>query len=1117
MERAMTGLVDQPARLRALTDLDATLLVEAAAGTGKTSLIAGRLTVLLASGASPVSIAAITFTELAASELSVRVHLHVGQLLAGEIPESLRPAFPEGLQPAHRKALAAAAGKLDELTITTIHAFCQIIICSYAVEADIDPGAQILDAAQAEAAFDAIFDQWLRRRLGDTAPPGDTIATLSRDDPRHVVVTLHELARFHADHRGARTPRADLGGRPDIDLVDAVGEFRRWASSAPAEPKTLALLDQLEVLSAFYAQSFDPQPEFARLWALAHPPELSCMRKNSFELLRPRHKSAWERAAGKEHGSRLNTEAEEHFRRVDECFRALLGRIATAVVAKLSDELGEVLTDYAAFKRAAAVLDFDDLLERAGNLVRGHDAVRRALGERYRHIFVDEFQDTDPLQTEILFRIAAIEPAERWQDVRLHAGSLFVVGDPKQAIYRFRGADVGSYAAARAAIERQWPDNFLQVTANFRSRPSILDHVNRCFAPVFGVAGQPGYVALTSTVAAPHHNGPCVGKIVVDVQPGAYAADIREAEARAVAELCRRILASLRVRGTDGGLVPLTPGGIALLAPTTTDLWRYERALEALDIPFASQAGRNLFRRQEVQDFLALARTLADPRDTIAFGALMRGPLVGLSEEELLDVAASLPADPRGPAEHPRFSIATDVGHVSHPIARQALGILQELRRRARSLTPSLLLAEAMERLMVRPVLASRGQAAYPRAVANVEAFLERAKPYDVRGLKAFVRDATRDWREGAPHNEGRVDSDGDAIQIMTVHSAKGLEWPVVIPINTGSEFRRRDRFVHHSSDDTLHWLVGDVVPPQLMAALAADDESVARERERLWYVACTRARDLLVVPEVGQAQQKSWARVLDLGCQGLPVVDPPRGGTVATTDEAAPANSQSPEVFAAERARIAKAAPPLAWIRPSAHDADRTEVAETVLSDGFLDSLEVPVAVGAGRIRGLVLHKLMEEVLTGETAERLASLRARAPVLVRELAAMAEIDSQLPDAREIALTVLRTFRLPEIATLRSQLVTEVSVYAMVKDGAKPTALAGRIDAMAIEGGKPRVVLDWKSDIKPTDEDMRKHAIQLSKYLDATGAPKGALVYMSTGRVRWLERKSPPSEGTQSD
>jgi ATP-dependent exoDNAse (exonuclease V) beta subunit len=504
--------------------------------------------------------------------------------------------------------------------------------------------------------------------------------------------------------------------------------------------------------------------------------------------------------------------------------------------------------------------------------------------------------------------------------------------------------------------------------------------------------------------------------------------------------------------------VPLTPGGIALLAPTTTDLWRYERALEALDIPFASQAGRNLFRQQEVQDLLALARALADPRDTMAFGALMRGPMVGLSEEELLDVAAALPSDPDRPGGHPRFSISTNIEHVSHPIARQALSILQELRRRARSLTPSLLLAEAMERLMVRPILASRGQAAHPRAVANVEAFLERAKPYDMRGLKAFVRDATRDWRDGAPRNEGRVDSDGEAVQIITVHGAKGLEWPVVIPINTGSEFRRRDRFVHRSSD-------------------------------------------------VGPAQQKSWARVLDLRCKDLAVVEAPQGGTVATTDEAVVAISQSPEVFAAELARIAEAATPLAWLRPSAHDADRSVVLETASPDGLDDAPEAPLPVGAGRIRGLVLHKLMEEVLTGETAERAVSLQARAQVLIGELAARAGYDSQLPDAREVGATVLRTFQLPEIAALRAQLVPEVPIYAMIKNGMTPAALAGRIDAAAIEEGKLRVVIDWKSDVAPANEDMEDHAVQLRHYLNATGAPRGALVYMSMGRVRWLDRK----------
>jgi CRISPR-associated exonuclease Cas4 len=262
-------------------------------------------------------------------------------------------------------------------------AFCQTIISSYAVEADIDPGARILDAVQAAAAFDSVFEQWLKRRLNAPERTGDTIATLSRDDPRRIVETLQELARFRLRYRGARTLPADLSGRPDIDLVDAVADFRRWISSQPAEPKTLELVGELETLANFYAGSLDRPPDFARLWRLAHPPQLACMRRHSFDLLTPRRKFAWERVAGKERGARLNDEAIKCFERVDRCYRILLGRTATALVALLSAELDEVLDDYAAFKRAAAVLDFDDLLEKARALVRDHDDVRRALGDLF--------------------------------------------------------------------------------------------------------------------------------------------------------------------------------------------------------------------------------------------------------------------------------------------------------------------------------------------------------------------------------------------------------------------------------------------------------------------------------------------------------------------------------------------------------------------------------------------------------------------------------------------------------------------------------------------------------------------------------------------------------------
>ena len=1099
----MTKLADEAARLRALTELHLTLLVEAAAGTGKTALMAGRLTMLLMSGAEPRSIATITFTELAASALGARVHRYVDDLLAGRIPKPLREALPDGPTEAQLRALSKAAGKLDELTATTIHAFCQTIICSYAVEADIDPGARILDATQAEAAFEAVFEQWFRRRLNGPARADDPIASLSQYDPHHVAATLRDLARFRLKHRGARAPAADLSGRPDVDLFEAVADFRRWLSAQPVEPRTLDLVGQLETLADRFAGSFATAPVFDTLWRLAHPARLPCMRRYTFDLLTPRTKTAWDKGAGKDRGAELNAEAGRHFARVDHCYRVILGRVATALVAKLSDELNEVLADYAAFKRAAAVLDFDDLLERARALLRGHDAVRRALGQRYRHIFVDEFQDTDPIQAEILFRIAADDSPPRWQDSRLRAGSLFMVGDPKQAIYRFRGADVGSYAEARGAIVRRWPNNIIQITANFRSRPAILNHINRCFATPLSARNQPGYVELAPTLDPPDHDLPCAAKITIDLPPDSRAAQIREAEAEAVADLCARLIGNVTIRDEDGDLAPLTPGGIALLAPTGSELWRYERAFEARGLPIASQAGKGLFRRQEVQDLVALVRVLADGGDTLAFGALMRGPLVGLSEEELLDTTAGLPPLADRPDAIPRFSVTTDPDHVAHPVGRRVLTILQDLRRRARATTPALLLAEAVERLAVRPILSAREGDRSARAAANVEALLERARPYGLKGMKRFARDVSRDWRGGAAYNEGRVDADGDAIEIITIHSAKGLEWPVVIPINTATLLRSREDFVHRADDDTLHWVIGDVVPPELRAALETDDESLMRERERLWYVACTRARELLIVPELAQAEQKSWARVVNLGHDSLPDLDVSRMTPVPPPTITDPPNTQTAELFAAERAIIDEAAVPLTWVRPSDHDPDRVEAVEAIMFDAG-DASEVDLPVGAGRVRGLLLHKLMEEVLSGELVEEVERFANRARELVAELVLYPDNGDVLPDAEEIAATAWRTFQLPEIAALRERLTPEWPVYTLLEDSAKPRALAGRIDAIAYAGDRAEVVVDWKSDVDPSDADICVHASQLEDYLRATGAPRGALVYMTPGLVRWV-------------
>jgi hypothetical protein len=256
-------------------------------------------------------------------------------------------------------------------------------------------------------------------------------------------------------------------------------------------------------------------------------------------------------------------------------------------------------------------------------------------------------------------------------------------------------------------------------------------------------------------------------------------------------------------------------------------------------------------------------------------------------------------------------------------------------------------------------------------------------------------------------------------------------------------------------------------------------------------------------VPELAQAEQKSWARVVNLGHDALPELDVSRMTPVPTPVSADPPNTQTAEVFAAERAIIEEAAVALTWVRPSDHDPDRLQATEAITLDAG-DAPEVDLPVGAGRVRGLLLHKLMEEVLTGELVEEVERFAGRARELLAELVLDPDDDDMLPDADEIAATAWRTLQLPDVAALRGRLIPEWPVYALLEGGSKPAALAGRIDAIAYAGDLAEVVVDWKSDVDPSDADIRLHAGQLEDYLRATGAPRGAVVYMTPGLVRWI-------------
>jgi ATP-dependent exoDNAse (exonuclease V) beta subunit len=705
-------------------------------------------------------------------------------------------ALPGGLSDQHRQNLAAASDTIDEITCSTIHGFCQRLIKPYPVEADIDPGATVMDRNQSDLAFVEIIETWLREELAGEG--GSLLAEMVLREPGETVNLIHTILR-HLRSRRVLVVDATEALAPLVKAFsDAAADFAVFVRGCGAdEPETVMIAAHFAEMAERTALALNTEApaDLVRLLITRPHPDL-CTASGSFRAYKKKGK--WGEAAkrlglSKADGGRLNAVAETHNATCREAWTSLQQAVATRVLAELVGLVQPVMDRFRDYKRSAALLDFDDLIFAARDLLRDHNAVRRALAARFAYVLVDEFQDPDPLQTEIFWRLCGEPPAgvdeADWTAYRIRPGALFLVGDPKQAIYCFRGADVAAYIRAREAFLAQAPDSVLPISTNFRSCGPILHYVNERFETLLSVEnGQPGFTPLDPFHPA-RDESLCVAALdiaVADEDGKASAEQQRDGEAEAVADMCARLIGSEAILDRKTGKSrPCRPGDIALLAPTGSDLWRYEEALERRGIPVATQAGKGLFRRQEIQDLIAITRVLADRRDTLALGALLRGPVVGLTEEQLLDIVWDLPRPADAPDALPRFDLGVAPEHIDQRIACDVIEKLQALRRQVNSTTPHDVLSQAVDVLRVRPILLQRHRGQAERALANVDLYLSLSRPFAVRGLRAFAETMAAAWADETRAVEGRPDAQEEAVALYTIHAAKGLEWPIVVPVNT--------------------------------------------------------------------------------------------------------------------------------------------------------------------------------------------------------------------------------------------------------------------------------------------------------------------------------------------
>lgn len=1148
--------------------------VSAGAGSGKTTVLVERYLRTIEAGRAgalvrPSEILALTFTKKAAAEMRARVHAALAE----------RAARDPRLLPLREEIHAAP--------IATIHAFCASVLRELAVAAGIDPAFEVLEGVEQRVLLGEAIEDLLRERAAGADPETETLARIYRRGE-----LARALAGLAAKRGAARRWAEEVARASDEELL------ARWRAVRPVDP--VEVFGDLGPIEA-EAAGRDGLAEKAREALRARAEALGALdlgersgNARALCILRrlalPGGPFARNDGKPREFGGRGRADARDALtalaRRVVEAGAgaiADLDEAALPALRALARLFQDLLHRYDARKRRRAALDFDDLLARTAALLRARPDVRRAIAGRFAAVLVDEFQDVDPVQWEILSSLAG--------------PTVFAVGDEKQSIYRFRGADVSVFRELRERLAREG-GALVPLDENFRTLEGPLAFANELFAKVFGGAGggadfeaRPGALRCRREDAT--EAGPGIVELIVRPStPGAHrepaAPDEREEEngfedaldeAELAARAIRRLLDDPEARVKPDAKTPARrplAGDVAILLRRRRNLKLFEAALRRHGIPFAVHGGIGFFRAPEVVDAANLLAFLADPREDVALAGLLRSPLCGLTDGGLY-LVARMNAGAEGAALYDRLRAAAERGGLDPAdlvAARDSVRLLERLRAIADRAPVPEILRLAFEESGAYAALATgpRGR----QALANLAKLLDLARDFEERGFRGLARlaemlrfmiDAEEEEGEadlaaaGPSSSLGAGDAAPEAVRILTVHAAKGLEFPVVLVPEVGAppfdeyEIALLEEVGGRDAEGRRLYEVGLRVPDPARGCAPAETglRRLLRQRarakadaesRRLFYVACTRARDRIVLLGSAAAREGSWAAargswlqmLIEAGAKeaggiaGLAIVDveglrgagrgveevvervvdrvsdrvsegslpqPPPEGRGAP----APLATSLP-VLSPSKWRVLAACPRKYYYDATLRIPEWPRAEAAAARGAGAEGLFAPAEAAQedlaarARLRGIVVHELLE-----------AGIGAADPAIEREVARVladlgaegAELASAIAAAARAAIAAVEKSEVGRLLASADEVRRERAFVWRVRAGGRALGeVEGRLDVLA-RAGERHVIVDWKTDEVPPEDAAR--AAEARGYLSQL-----RLYALAVARILGLDR-----------